>query len=129
MKFDQEKALKILGMNKPKSTCERFTMTLSQLENLVINGLIERDDCQNDSPSIEAFLEFCFGNDVGAEEVKFEAYIIVDRDDARVSVEGILLDPSLASESCKQNFLDSFRNADEFSFDLSGSEYFRAWWD
>jgi len=126
-KFDQTRALKILNWaKKPQYGFERFLMSYKTLIKLVeAKDCIDLNERQNYSPSIREFIEW-----VQVVKVEpftmFEAYLITDRDDARISIEGI----NIESGYCTKEQLDLFRlefgHADEFGKTSGG---LRAWWD
>ncbi len=126
MAFNEQRALAILDIQKPASNCERVEFGYSELKALRLLNLINGDDCQNDSPTVDEFLEFCETNGTSEEEVIFEAYIVTNRPDARVTVEGIRLLVALSGEKTKRDFINQFRCADEFEVQES---VYRAWWD
>lgn len=126
MNFNQERALAILNIKKPVDNCERLEFGYPELKSLVLLGLVDLDDTQNDSPTVGQFLEFYEKNRCGEEEIIFEGYIVTDRADSRVSVEGIKLHTELASQKVQKEFIEVFRLADEFTI---GDSMIRAWWD
>jgi len=104
----------------------RFNCGYAQLKSLLLLEQALPDETQNESPSISEFLGFCEKHNTGEKEVIFEGYVINNtRDDARVSVEGIVLNQDLSSEEVKKDFILTFRDADEFDM----SDTYRAWWD
>ena len=125
-KFNQKKVLMILDMEKTNTSFNRIEIDYNTLKSLVLLNLIDESECQNYSPSISEFLEFFEKNNCSNSEVIFEAYLITDREDARLTVEGIRLDVELSSEKTKKMFENKFSNADEFS---NTSDECRAWWD
>lgn len=124
--FDEQRAIAILGIEMPKNNCERIEIDYPKLKALRLLGLVRGYEAQNNSPSVDEFLEFCETNNVTGKEVIFEAYIVTNREDARVIVEGIRLNPILTSNEVKKNFIKSFHHADEFE---AYDENYRAWWD
>lgn len=114
------------AMFNPPTTCHRLEMDYPTIKALALLEVAELEETQNNSPTIMEFLEFYESNGCSEEEVIFETYIVTDREDTRVTIEGILLNHSLSSERCKTNFIESFREADEFEL---GESQYRAWWD
>jgi hypothetical protein len=126
--FNESRVLAVLGMNKPKSNYERIELSYAQLKSLVLLELIDPNGAQNNSPSINDFLDFCEKyHCYGEDETVLEGYIITgDRPDKRISIEAIRLHTAVSSEKTKQAFINHFHHADEFE---ANDEQFRAWWD
>ena len=122
-----EMVLNIPPKETTKSNYVRFDCDYNQLKALELLEELDIDSSQNDSPTIKEFLDWCEDSNTSLEEVLFEGYMITqDREDARITVEAIVLNHHLSSEKVKNSFFESFRLADEF--DLGDSTY-RAWWD
>lgn len=127
--FDIKRVCEVIDIPQPKTNFERLELSYSQVKALVVLDLINRLDNQNYSPTIEEFLDFCEDNNTSDEEIIFECYIVSgDRDDRRLTIEGIRLLIHLASEKAKEKFILNFRMADEFDI-CNQDGYMRAWWD
>jgi hypothetical protein len=125
----KERDVLIFGEKTPNwSKCKgdviRFqNLALSELETLVKKGYIELDENQNDSPSTEEFLEFMrqYPATLG------HGYVVApDRDDERVTLEGIAVQRADVTPELFRAFVQLCRCADEFT-DNDGGLY--AWWD
>jgi hypothetical protein len=98
------------------------SLSLEQLNDLIQNDFIDLEDCQNCSPTVEAFLDFM------KKYPKVEAHgyaVSHTRDDYRVSLEGL----AFAGRVNKQMLLDFVhlcRDADEF---VADDNELYAWWD
>ena len=112
-----------------KVDCRRYArVPLSVMQRLVKEGAADPNETQNDSPSIKEFIDF-------AEEfqkkfnipVLFHGYQIALRDDARVSVEGVLVEGALSVESLA-SAVYFLRHADEITVG-DNRNYVWAWWD
>lgn len=110
----------------PSTDCERIEIDYPTLKGLVNLGIANLDETQNYSPSIQDFLAFYEVNNCGEEEVVFEAYVVTDREDSRITVEGIQLNTLLSSKESRNEFINLFRVAD--GFEVNENRY-RAWWD
>ena len=98
-------------------------LTLSELENLIKEGFADPEETQNDSPSIQEFLDFMREYPF----VRAHGYVVSnERDDVRVSVEGIEADRSDVTPEFFRAFVQLCRYADEFD-DSDAGVY--AWWD
>lgn len=98
------------------------SLLAEQLDELVRLKHADPETRQNNSPSIASFLEFL------QENPKFRAtgYIVSpDREDYRVSIEGITYDGDASKEEII-TFVHFCNGADELELD---SESLRAWWD
>ena len=97
-------------------------LNAEELQQLVDKKYIELDENQNDSPSTEEFLDFM---------KKYPAttthgYVVApDRDDARVTLEGLAVDPADVTPELLRAFVDLCRLADEFDC----CDRLFAWWD
>lgn len=121
----ENKLITILNL-KPSENFTRLETDYKTVKALVLLGLADEFETQNDSPSIRDFLDFCERNNTSEEEVTFESYACVNRPDSRFTVEGIVLNVSLSSERTKKEFIENFSNADEFNVN---ENYYRSWWD
>jgi hypothetical protein len=130
MKFNQTLALDILGMSKPKDNCHRFILSLSKLKELIDRGVVDGEDCQNSSPTIADLVAYAENEKLSDEEISFEAYIVTDREDSRISVEGFNVNfKGSKKKSDKINkFINAFHSADEFEINVN-TGLGRAWWD
>lgn len=116
-----EKRNRILGFETKKDTFGvRFT--LEQLLALQKAKLLDMEQTQNDSPSVETFVNFM----VAHPGVKGHGYVIgVDRDDCRVSLEGLEFTGKVTIPLIR-DFVKLCHGADELTVD----EYsIRSWWD
>ena len=107
--------------------CRNFSCTREVIQELLENDFIDPKECQNDSPSVQEFFDFTEGFD----DVEFECYeISPDRDDYRVTIEGIDISIPDNDHDGLSNVVDYLRYADEFDMTHTGSKYFiHAWWD
>lgn len=115
----------IFGEYNPKTYSGGYRsfsgMTASKLKKLVEMGFADPEDAQNNSPTIEEFIEFAENN----EGFIFNGYAIDDsRSDYRVSIESIEKDECVTADE-KIEFLMQFRYADEITVD----DGLYAWWD
>lgn len=108
--------------------CSNTEINFDQLKQLVEEDFINLNECQNDSPSTKEFISFADGYE---NNVIFEIYAISpDRDDYRVTIEGIQITIPIDKRDDLCNFMNNFRYADEFNIDSDEDNYFiRAWWD
>jgi hypothetical protein len=104
--------------------CRHFSnLSLEQLEELVANKFIDLQDAQNCSPTVEDFLGFM------KDHTEFTAHgyaVSHNRDDYRVSLEGIEFDGRVTSDRSVQDFVYLCRHADEFVWE---DNKLYAWWD
>lgn len=107
--------------------CKRFVCGLDKMKQLLEEGFIDPNESQNDSPTTKEFIEYAEDFD----NVMFECYAISpDRDDYRITIEGINLIIPDADYDKIATAIALFRYADEFSFDHNYNEYMlHAWWD
>jgi hypothetical protein len=85
-------------------------------------GFLDLDQTQNDSPTVAEFIEFlekhpgafAHGYTIGS-----------DRDDARVSLEGLACHANKVTPTMLKDFITLCRHADEFSIE----DGLRSWWD
>lgn len=102
--------------------CRRFDdITLEVLETLVEKNFIDLDECQNDSPTTEEFLEYMKDHE---QFVAFGYAISPDRGDYRITLEGIRSDVCFDDIDEMIDFTNRFRYADEFDVKPP-----YAWWD
>jgi len=102
------------------TTIDRFT--LDQLRTLLKAGLLDPEEQQNEAPTIRELMEFmekwpgvyAHGYTIGGE-----------RDDARVSLEGLACAEVDVTQDLLRAFVMLCRGADEL--DIEGD--LRAWWD
>lgn len=93
------------------------------LGKLLKEKLIDPEENQNGSPTTKEFFDFM------KKYPQFLAlgYVISkDRDDARISIEGIENDGSAVDAGTMQAFIEEYRFADEFI--CRGNQLY-AWWD
>lgn len=81
---------------------------------LVDEGFADPDEAQNDAPTIEEFINFMENHP----EFVAHGYAVTDeRDDYRISIEGIESDDEIVDVDTLKDFVDMFRFADEFYID------------
>lgn len=120
----------IFGGYDPKSYiggCKNFHCSYKTMEKLVEENFIELDECQNSSPYTKDFMDIL--KDV--DNVRFIAYAISpDRDDYRVTIEGVDVEIQDTNFDEVSLLVESFHYADEFTFKHEGDTYYLyAWWD
>ncbi len=105
----------------------RFECNVDLMNQLIKEGFADPDECQNDSPFIKDFMDTVDGD----ESVRFECYAVdVNRDDCRVTIEGIRAYIPDTDYDRINLYVEQFRYADEFTFEHQGDcFYLRAWWD
>jgi len=97
-------------------------LTVEQLKDLHESGFLDLETAQNYSPSIGEFIEFMENHD----NFVAHGYVVsVERDDYRVSVEGIKKEGDI-SEQDIIDFATFARYADDFICD---KEKLYCWWD
>lgn len=108
--------------------CANTEIYYDQLKQLVDEDFIELNECQNDSPSTEEFLDSVAGYE---ENAVFQIYTIShEREDYRVTIEGISVTVPKTDIDAFINFVQYYRFADEFDVDCDDENfYIRAWWD
>lgn len=85
-------------------------------------GFLDPDDCQNDSPTAKEFLEFAENHGEGW---ILHGYVISpERDDCRVTIEGLCCEMELTKEELV-DFVQLCRFAD--NFDIENGAY--CWYD
>ena len=105
---------------------ERFDLKLDQIKSLLEHRFLDPEEKQNNSPSVQEFIEFAENHPIGFFEVIFESYAVyLPRPDYRVTIEGIRLEGEIPKEVLI-DFSNQFLGADEFQI---GGESARAWWD
>jgi hypothetical protein len=122
--FPTLKVVEILDVAVPTrgDTYVSVGFTTAQLQQLVEVGAADRDEQQNDAPSVGAFLDYFAAVSY---PVSFIGYVIFPpRPDARVSVEGFEATPQTQAD--RDGLVKAFRRADEFE---CLGKYCRAWWD
>jgi hypothetical protein len=93
------------------------------LQKLVDLKFADPDETQNDSPCINFFLEFIKTYPT----IKAHGYIVhPSRDDARVSIEGLLCESDFIPEDLVNKFKNVFHDADELE---ANSKKLRCWYD
>ena len=99
---------------------------LSKLKELTEAGLIDRDECQNDSPTTEEFMKLMKAH----KGFTAHGYIIGgNRSDKRATIEGV---EGIVSADKLPDVLATLRHADELTIINEGAtnEFrVRAWWD
>jgi len=118
---DEYNALNYLG------GIRRFKCSTDKLRTLYAEDFVEANDRQNDSPSLEEFLEYVGDYPTAT----FECYAVCpEREDYRVTVEGVNLVIPETDYDAVGYFAETFHYADEFSLEHVGHNYhMRAWWD
>lgn len=98
-------------------------LTVDCLEKLVEEGFADPEETQNDAPSIQEFLDFM----KKYPQARAHGYVVSnERDDVRVSVEGLEVDRDDVTFELFREFVALCRFADEFD-DCDNGLY--AWWD
>jgi hypothetical protein len=97
-------------------------LSYSQLYELIDNNLIELDECQNDSPTVNEFYKFM---QLHINATAHGYVVSPGRDDTRVSLEGIALASEFVDKSALSDFIELCKHADELQ--TQGDLY--AWWD
>lgn len=102
--------------------CARFEgMNAKTLQLLVDKGYADPEDNTNGSTTLGEYLEFMKAHP----RFKAHGYIIDNnRDDRRITIEGLEAGKTTIKEMC--DFIELDRMADEFEV---SSEYCRSWWD
>ena len=99
------------------------SLSLDELEQLVKEGFADPEETQNDAPSIQEFLDFMRKYPVAFAH----GYVVSnDREDVRVSVEGLEIDREDVTHELFREFVALCRFADEFD-DSDAGLY--SWWD
>ncbi len=101
--------------------CHFNRLGIDRLRTLVDEEFIDLDECQNYSPSTGDFLEFMT---IHPEFTAHGYAISPDRDDYRVTIEGIESDREIEDYAVLEEFVDLCRFADEFCINPP-----YAWWD
>jgi len=95
---------------------------LEELEALVEKGYIDPEEAQNSSPTVGEILGFMKKYPA----VTAHGYVVSpDREEERVSLEGIECEASEVTDELRMDFVDLARYADEFEYRTS----LYAWWD
>lgn len=95
-------------------------MNLDTLNKLIELGFVDLDEAQNNSPTIDEFIEWMENHD----GYIVNGYVVSDkREDYRLSIVSIKKTEKIEDKDELVEFIEAFRNADEFDID----EY--AWWD
>ena len=108
--------------------CCRLEMGADKFKQLIQEGFLDLYENQNNSPTTIEFQKYIEGCE---DWVEFEAYAIgPERDDYRVTIEGInIWIPADQTEKLCE-FVEAFRDADEFSVNTDENGFhLRAWWD
>lgn len=121
----------IFGGYDPKEYCggcRRGIISYDVLKQLMDEHFIDKTECQNDSPTAQDFLDY---TEFFRDDTTFEIYAISpERDDYRVTVEGVQVDIDDTEHDKITSCVEVFHWADEFSFDhYDGKYHLRAWWD
>ena len=97
-------------------------LRLDTLEALVKAGFLDPEDAQNASPTADEFMGFMEQYPA----ITAHGYVIgADREDARVTIEGIACDAEAVTADMRDAFIEFARSADEFQYKTD----LYAWWD
>lgn len=99
-------------------------LPLEVLEQLIKEGFVDVNDCQNKAPSIRKFVAFM--RKYPGKFVVSGYAVASDRPDYRVSVDTISSTEAIVEEDIINDFEKTFKNADEYN-DQKG--YLMAWYD
>lgn len=103
-----------------------YELSLAQLQQILEQGFASPAQQQNNSPTIQAFLEFAQAQASTGFQFAFEGYAVSPfRDDYRVSIEGIIFHGHYPYQMLLE-FYDFVGEPDEIDVE---SHYLRAWWD
>jgi hypothetical protein len=110
--------------SQPTGGIARFRdLTLDRLEQLIKAGFIDLDECQNDSPTTQEFLEFM----QQYPKARAHGYVISnEREDVGAVIEGLEVDRADVTTELFRDFVRLCRYADEFD-DCDAGLY--SWWD
>lgn len=99
--------------------CRRFDgLTIDQIDQLDELGIIDHNECQNDSPSIGEIIEFIQG--MNSDGWYVHGYCVcAERSDFRITFEGV---GKKTAPTMKEmiKFVKMFRDADDFEMDEDG---------
>lgn len=109
---------------RERGGCARFDhLNVSTAKKLVALEFVNPEDRQNYSPTVKEMIDFC---DDGSGKWTLHGYVIsAERDDCRVTFEGVETDQPLDAEEIIR-FVNMFREADEFDISIDGA---RCWYD
>ena len=132
-KLDYKKRDQIIfGSNPPEHyDCKRFTCEKEKIETLVKEGFLDPKEYQNCSPTTQDFLDYTEGFEDYGIETKFTCYVIEpERDDTRVTIEGVnFIVPETAYDQVAY-IVEVFHDADVFTVEHAWSNYYiHTWWD
>lgn len=97
-------------------------LDIGKLRWLKMNNFLHTQERQNEAPSIAEFMEFM----EKYPQVKAHGYVVsIDRDDYRVSIEGLMMNGIVRPE-LQKDFVKLCHGADEFR--LEDCHLF-SWWD
>jgi hypothetical protein len=113
----------IIGRPTTTGDCVHIEgIDIATLDALMKAGYCDPEQTQNDSPTVREFAEFMRTH----EGVTAHGYVISpDRDDSRVSLEGLAYTRRGTGELLEA-FIQAFRHADEFTVTDHG---LYCWWD
>ncbi len=113
----------LLGINQEKYDIVHFdNVTADTLQQLIDNKFADPEETQNDSPTIQAFLEFMKQYPA----TLAHGYVVsINRGDYRTSIEGLYVPEEAVTPDLLKAFVTFSRNADELDVDT----YLRSWWD
>ena len=125
---DYKKRDELLGIHVDWNTgsiggTERFKdVPLKALRMLVDLNLADPEDAQNDAPTLREFIKFM----EKYPQCMAHGYAVSpNRDDYRVTIEGLSCRKECVTEELKDDFIEMFRCADEFSI----KDGLRCWYD
>ena len=107
-----------------------FTCTREVIEKLIEEDFIDLEECQNYSPTTQEFMDMT-DPESGVTNVEFQCYAISpDRNDYRVTIEGVDVEIQDNDFDSLTNVINAFRSADEFNIGHYAPSFFvHAWWD
>ena len=108
----------------------RFECPREVIEQLIKEDFIDLEENQNCSPTVKEFMELT-DKESGLGNAEFECYAVsIDRDDYRVTIEGIDLEISDDDMDVFIYAIQNLRSADEFDIVHKSCAFFiHAWWD
>jgi hypothetical protein len=124
--YDDKRRCEIIGLEYPVDywggCCSFKGLTLDQLNLLLDEGFADPDEQQNSAPDTSEFKSFL----EEYPKATLHGYIISpDRDDYRVTIEGLEYDGEVSKEMLS-DFIEMFRFADDFNV---GDDFLNCWFD
>ena len=122
---DQKGRDKLFGIQEPKTDYISYRgLNVGTLQILLDAKFANPDETQNEAPCVQEIYDFMSKYP----EFTAHGYLIgLERDDYRVSIEGV--EGEAKSDQALQEFIDIFREADEFEIKITGNRYCRCWYD